>query len=115
MDDQNGNVIDGTERARQWRRSRSKADRAGDPASEARSAAPKSIASSLLVPAEMLEGALAAPPAGVKSPSDKRSAEPPVAEGEALAAAGVAVGGDDRNLFLSPDAAVIEQPPQRRR
>ena len=53
MDDQQGNVIDGTARARQWRLARSPA-RAESDGAEARSDAPKSIAGSLLVPADML-------------------------------------------------------------
>ena len=52
MEDESGKLIDGTARARQWRRSRSASARAEGP--ETRSAAPKSIAASLLVPAEML-------------------------------------------------------------
>ena len=56
MDDQQGNVIDGTARARQWRLARSKTHPATDEA-EARSDAPKSIAGSLLVPADMLPAA----------------------------------------------------------
>lgn len=58
MDDQQGNLIDGTARARQWRRSRSEPRAASDSA-EQHSDAPKSIASSLLVPAEMLDSAIA--------------------------------------------------------
>jgi len=57
MDDQQRNVIDGTARARQWRRSRSKA-RTGEQEGEPRSNAPKSIASSLLVPADMVHKAV---------------------------------------------------------
>jgi hypothetical protein len=53
MEDQQGNVIDGTARARQWRGSKPKGRPAPDDI-EARSDAPKSIAGSLLVPAEML-------------------------------------------------------------
>ncbi len=53
MDDQQGNVIDGTARARQWRRSKPKTGSAPE-APEARSDAPKSFAGSLLVPADML-------------------------------------------------------------
>src|ERR1700733_238126 len=52
MDDQQGNLIDGTARARQWRRSRARSSAATDGV-EQHSDAPKSIASSLLVPAEM--------------------------------------------------------------
>jgi hypothetical protein len=57
MDDQHGNVIDGTERARQWRRSRLKLGTAAE-STETRADAPKSIAGSLLVPAEMLSSAV---------------------------------------------------------
>jgi len=57
MDDQQGNVFDGTVRSREWRRRRLNA-RAEADAAEPRSEAPKSIAGSLLVPAEMLGGRL---------------------------------------------------------
>jgi hypothetical protein len=52
MEDESGKLIDGTARALQWRRSRSASARTEG--HETRSAAPKSIAASLLVPAEML-------------------------------------------------------------
>jgi hypothetical protein len=58
MDDQQGEVIDGTARASQWRRSRSKAARPSDERAQDRSDAPKSIAASLLVPADMLPAPL---------------------------------------------------------
>ena len=58
MDDEPGHVIDGTERASQWRRSRSTAP-AGEQADEPRSEAPKSIASSLLVPADLVQTTIA--------------------------------------------------------
>jgi hypothetical protein len=58
MDDQQGNLIDGTARARQWRRSRANS-RAASSGGEQHSEAPKSIAPSLLVPAEMLDSAIA--------------------------------------------------------
>jgi hypothetical protein len=54
MDDQQGQFIDGTARAQQWRRSRSQAARTDEDAPAARSDAPKSFAGSLLVPADML-------------------------------------------------------------
>ncbi len=57
MDDQQGNVFDGTARSREWRRRRLNARSQAD-AAEPRSEAPKSIAGSLLVPAEMLSGRL---------------------------------------------------------
>lgn len=59
MDDQQGNVFDGTARSREWRRRRSNARSAAD-AGEPRSEAPKSIAGSLMVPAHMLDGTLPA-------------------------------------------------------
>lgn len=74
MEDESGKLIDGTARARQWRRSRSASARAEDP--ETRSAAPKSIAASLLVPAEML-GPAASPgsdAAHIASATDEASA-----------------------------------------
>ena len=61
MDDKPRNVIDGTARARQWRRSRSEARADEDGSTDIRSDAPKSFASSLLVPADMVHGVL--PPA----------------------------------------------------
>jgi hypothetical protein len=54
MDDHHGHVIDGTARAHQWRRSRFQAAREDEDDQAARSDAPKSIAGSLLVPADML-------------------------------------------------------------
>ena len=74
MEDESGKLIDGTARARQWRRSRSASARAEGP--ETRSAAPKSIAASLLVPAEML-GPAASPgsdAAHIASATDEVSA-----------------------------------------
>ena len=56
------NVIDGTARAHQWRRSRSQMVDAGPDGSQVRSDAPKSIAGSLLVPVELLTDAPAHPP-----------------------------------------------------
>lgn len=109
MDDQNGNVIDGTERARQWRRSRSNADRACDPGGEARSEAPKSIASSLLVPADMVDGALE------QSGRQTTEVRQPGPNGNGAENGGLlltdppADSTGHHNLFLSPDAAVIDQ------
>ena len=53
MNDRQGEFIDGTARAPQWRRARSKPRPATD-GGKTRSDAPKSIAGSLLVPADML-------------------------------------------------------------
>lgn len=72
MDDQQGNVFDVTARARQRRRSRPPAP-SGKDAEGPRSEAPKSIAGSLLVPAEMLAGRL---PADQPAPGDERAALP---------------------------------------
>jgi hypothetical protein len=102
MDNEQGKVIDGTARARHWRRSRAKpsADGAG---SEAHSDAPKSIASSLLVPAEMFDGAVAPTSdraSGSGEPSHDLNGGEPVS---------VDRGVDEtrhQNLFLSPDAVV---------
>lgn len=54
MDREPENVIDGTARAHQWRRSRPKTVAGAPDSGEVRSDAPKSIAGSLLVPAELL-------------------------------------------------------------
>jgi hypothetical protein len=106
MDDQNGNVIDGTERARQWRRPRPKSPATAE-ITEARADAPKSIAGSLLVPAEMLSSTI---------PSDEhlngneqgRAAAP-------LPGANAGSGeptspelGVHQNPFLLPEAARVE-------
>jgi hypothetical protein len=63
MEDQSGKLIDGTARARHWRGARPRS--ADEDGIETRSEAPKSIASSLLVPAEMLDPVV--PP---RSPAD---------------------------------------------
>ena len=104
MDDKPGNVIDGTARARQWRRSRSKARADEDGSAEIRSDAPKGFASSLLVPADMVHGVLGP------------AAEQEDALGDALdgerdetddARAANATPPERRNPFLAPDAAVV--------
>ena len=105
MDEQQGHVIDGTARARQWRRSRSKAG-AGEEEGGPRSDAPKSIASSLLVPADLVQAHITAP-----------SATAPTGEGRVEAGGGASVHGgapsDDAavgqaghcNPFLAPENA----------
>jgi hypothetical protein len=106
MDDQQGHVIDGTARARQWRVARSPTDAATD-GGEARSDAPKSIAGSLLVPADMLPSAIPAdgtlegsahadagePPSGLRTDSTDRS---------------FAKDAPQQNPFLVPEAARVE-------
>jgi hypothetical protein len=112
MDDQQGNVIDGTERARQWRRSGSKAapENRGD--GQGRSDAPKSIAASLLVPAEMLEATLVVAneaPVAARAPSRDEEGESP---------ARPPANTEQRvNPFLLPDAAApsAQAPPGRAR
>ncbi len=101
MDEEPGKVIDGTARARHWRRSRPRST-AETEGPLGHSEAPKSIASSLLVQPATLEGEpvplLVAEPAngnglGSASPADENGAS-----------------ANDRNIFLSPDAAVTATP-----
>ncbi len=103
MDDQQGNVIDGTARARQWRGSRSNS-RAGAEETEPRSDAPKSIASSLLVPAEMVHE-VAPPTVGDEA---HRGGQPKVAsearDPAAHAPSGATIEGTDhQNPFLASE------------
>jgi hypothetical protein len=105
MDDQRGNVIDGTERARQWRRSRPKTGPTAE-STEARSDAPKSLAGSLLVPAEMLPGTSTPKPG--PDPTGHHSA---ALADSALTRAeqpGPAENGAYHNPFLGPEAACGE-------
>jgi hypothetical protein len=110
--DEQGKVIDGTARARQWRRSRPKSAADTDGA-EAHSDAPKSIASSLLVPAEMLDGAPAPQPGEIASPTNGAGAGTVIADGGSSSARDFTVGAEDQNLFLAPDAAVVVESRQR--
>lgn len=115
MDDHHGNVIDGTERARQWRRSRQKSA-ISDETTEIRSDAPKSIASSLLVPADMLDSALSTASPREAAGSSAPEPDTAIADHRPLASSGPAAdGANHRNLFLSPDAAVVHQSRQRSR
>jgi hypothetical protein len=116
MDDQQGKLIDGTARARQWRRSRPKSRAAAD-GTEVRSDAPKSIAASLLVPAEMLEPGAPPTSSGAPAPRDCHSVlttESPsllVPEDHLRAA-------DHVNPFLAPERFEADAPhpgaPRRR-
>ncbi len=101
MDDQQGNVIDGTARARQWRRSRSKSP-AGAEETELRSDAPKSIASSLLVPAEMVHG-VAPPVVGDEAhPGDQPTvASETVGRATQIASGATTERADHQNPFLA--------------
>jgi len=104
MDEQPGKVIDGTARARHWRRSQPKsaAERDG---SQQHSEAPKSIASSLLVPPTMPDGELASP-LNYEPATDNGAGSSPAMDG-------TKPDRGHRNIFLSPDAAV-PIPPRRR-
>ena len=82
MDDQQGHVIDGTARARQWRRSKPKTGSAPD-APETRSDAPKSFAGSLLVPADMLPAAFAPDERLNENQQGRATAPPPRASADA--------------------------------
>ena len=98
MDDQQENVFDVTARARQWRRSRPPAP-SGKDAEGPRSDAPKSIAGSLLVPAEMLAGSL---PADQPAAENEQAALP---RGTATAVDGTSAAERSRqNPFLVPPA-----------
>lgn len=108
-------MIDGTTRAQQWRRARSQAPGEEE---QARSEAPKSIAGSLLVPANLLPGADV--PDEPLNP-DRQSGHPtPRGELDQTAAAATsAPGADAGNPFLAPDAeqpntARIDERPTRR-
>ena len=101
MDDQHGHVIDGTARARQWRRARSATPAADEAESRPRSDAPKNIAGSLLVPAEMLSRASA-----VDEPAKGHATTRTPATG-----ASASTSVDERmhrNPFLAPDAECAE-------
>ncbi len=101
MDDQQGNVIDGTERARQWRRSRSNA-RAGEEDGEPRSDAPKSIASSLLVPADMVHDAIAPTVGDRSSPGEEIGPDDESADRASVPSGGATLEGEEhRNPFLA--------------
>ena len=98
MDDQQENVFDVTARARQRRRSRPPAP-SGKEAEGPRSDAPKSIAGSLLVPAEMLAGSL---PAGQAAAENGQAALP---RGTTAAVDGMSAGERaHQNPFLGPQA-----------
>jgi hypothetical protein len=106
MDDQQGNVIDGTARARQWRLARSKTRAATDGA-EARSDAPKSIAGSLLVPADMLPAAFAPGQPLNENEQGRAAALPPRANADTSDRAS-AESTVHQNPFLVPEAAHLE-------
>jgi hypothetical protein len=104
MNDQQGNVIDGTARARQWRGSKSKV-RSGADETEARADAPKSFAGSLLVPAEMLTPA-SPPEERVNGSTEGRTENPP----QASCRTADELSAQTRlheNPFLVPDAAQL--------
>ena len=113
MDDQSGKVIDGTARARHWRRSQTET-RADDRDTEVRSDAPKGFAASLLVPADMLDGV----PADIADLSTAAtvSAQDGTSEEDGRGAEGAsAEAPEHRNPFLMPEAeaAVMRAPAKR--
>ncbi len=102
MDDQQGNVFDGTVRSREWRRRRQNA-RAEADAAEPRSDAPKSIAGSLMVPADMLDGSL---PADQPATRNQQAA---LQRGTATVVDGTSgAERSRRNPFLVPPAETAE-------
>ena len=113
MDDQQGHVIDGTARARQWRRSKAKAGSAPD-APETRSDAPKSFAGSLLVPADMLPAAFKRDEHADRDEPSRATERPP--RPGAVTADKVPVDDTARqNPFLAPEAAVVGSEGRTRR
>jgi hypothetical protein len=113
MDDQSGKVIDGTARARHWRRSQTETP-ADDRDPEARSDAPKGFAASLLVPADMLDGVPAdiadlSTAATVSAPDGASEEDGRGSEGDSAEAP------EHRNPFLVPEAeaAVMRAPAKR--
>ena len=101
MDEQQGNVIDGTARARQWRRSRSKAAREHG-RDQSASDAPKSIASSLLVPADMVPASAST---AVGDKSFARDDDGPAAETASVTPGFLpSEGSDRRNPFLAGES-----------
>ena len=108
MDDQQGNVIDGTARAGHWRRSRPKQHARGESV-EPRSDAPKSIASSLLVPADALDSALASPTGEQRLRTDELAPGALTAEPDSSRTNGRdADARTHQNVFLSADAAAVD-------
>lgn len=104
MDDQHGNVIDGTERAQQWRPRPKTGSTPQD--REARSDAPKSFAGSLLVPADMLPQR---PPDEQINGNEQRQAPPLRSDLNADPAGETpAANGAHQNPFLVPEAAHVE-------
>jgi hypothetical protein len=103
MDDQPGNVIDGTARARHWSRPRTNTAPTDGDGDQARADAPKSIAASLLVPAEMLP--VASPVDGrPNGDQDGGAATKPPGSAAALADGVASEERAHQNPFLAPEA-----------
>ena len=103
MDDQPRNIIDGTARAGHWSRPRPNTARTDGDGAQARADAPKSIAASLLVPAEMLP---VASPVDGRPNGDQDGGADPEPPGSA-AALGDGLASEDtarQNPFLAPEA-----------
>jgi hypothetical protein len=108
MDEESGKVIDGTARAREWRRPRPKASADTDGV-QPHSEAPKSIAASLLVPDDM--PAMTIPPAA--SPDvDDRLADGAVTPSRNGSSSDTPVAGNENrvNLFLTHGAVEGDTP-----
>jgi hypothetical protein len=106
MDDKHGNIIDGTERARQWRRSRPKPGTTAE-STETRADAPKSIAGSLLVPAEMLSSTTPADE-HLKGSEHGRAAAPMLRANAGEDEPASPETGVHQNPFLVSEAARVE-------
>jgi hypothetical protein len=104
MDDQPGNVIDGTARARHWSRPRPNTAPTDGDGTEARNDAPKSIAASLLVPADMLP---VASPVDERPKDDQDGGAAAHPHGPAVVVADAVPAEDTphQNPFLAPEAA----------
>jgi hypothetical protein len=107
MDEESGKVIDGTARAREWRRPRPKSTADADGV-QPHSEAPKSIAASLLVPDEVPAMTI---PSAASSDVDRRPADSfrPSRDGPS-ADAPVAEDEDHVNLFLTHGAVEADTP-----
>jgi hypothetical protein len=106
MSEHSGKVIDGTARASQWRRSSPSAETDADGA-QGHSEAPKNIASSLLVPAEML--IVDAPSAESDGIQDGRIEDDLSQDLERAASHASFVAEDHHvNPFLAPDSATTQ-------
>ena len=104
MDDEQGNVFDGTARSHEWRRRRSKLRseaEAADGNEPPRSEAPKGIAPSLLVPAGLVHPTIPRVPGGATRPGESAEAGDHADDVRAKANGGADRRKEHRNPFLS--------------